>query len=53
MNHDEKLHEAIVYVAGSCALQDEDILVTNGLAHGDLPQEINPLRTSNPGAGFL
>lgn len=35
MYHDEQFHEAIVDVARCCGLDDEDVLVSYGLAHSD------------------
>lgn len=35
VNHDEQFHQAIVDVAGRGGLDDEDVLISNGLAHCD------------------
>lgn len=35
VDHDQKLHEAVVDVARLARLQDEDILVADALANGD------------------
>lgn len=35
VDHDQKLHQTIVDVAGCCRLDDEDILVSYGLADGN------------------
>lgn len=35
VNHDQELHEPIIDVAWRCGLDDEDVLVSYGLAHCD------------------
>ncbi|GJD05517.1 hypothetical protein ColKHC_14355 [Colletotrichum higginsianum] len=53
MDHDEKLHETVVDVAGLAGLHNKNILVTDALANGDtVEKSVSQTLEAQRPAGF-